>query len=155
MTRVRKQLNVHRPLNYMDYDKEAARRELTEVYGWRDYGGKHSESRFTKFYQETYLPRKFGFDKRRLHLSSLIVAGQTTREAALAELEEPIAPPDQLRRDVRFVAKKLGLTPTQLESYIDAAPVDHDAYPNGMLLHRTLTHAKNVVRRVAGPRAAA
>jgi len=154
MTRVRKQLHVHRPLNYVDYNKEAARRELTQLYGWRDYGGKHSESRFTKFYQETYLPRKFGFDKRRLHLSSLIVAGQITRDDALAELAEPIAPADQLRRDLRFVAKKLGLTPSQLEDHIDAEPVRHDAYPNGMVLHRTLTHAKNLVRRITGPRAA-
>ena len=78
-SRVMKRLTVHRPLNYFAYDKETARRELESEYGWIDYGGKHHESRFTKFYQEIYLPRKFGFDKRRLHLSSLIVSGQLTR----------------------------------------------------------------------------
>jgi len=149
LTRVRRQLKVHRPLNYMNYDKEAARADLEREYGWRDYGGKHSESRFTKFYQEIYLPRKFGFDKRRLHLSSLIVSGQVTREDALAEMAQPITTTQQAKRDIKFVAKKLGLTGAQLQSYIESPAVDHRAYPNGMALHRALTAAKNLVRKFA------
>ncbi len=146
MTRVRKQLVVHRPLNFMNYDKEAAREELTLEYGWRDYGGKHSESRFTKFYQDIYLPRKFAFDKRRLHLSSLIVSGQMTREQAMSELAEPIAMPEQVRRDIKFVAKKLGLTASALEALIASPPVDHRAYPNQMALHGRLSAIKRVAR---------
>lgn len=149
MTRLRKQLTVHRPLNYLRYDKVQARDELTRLYGWRDYGGKHCESRFTKFYQEIYLPRKFHFDKRRLHLSSLIVSGQITRAEALAELEMPIATPKQQQRDIRFVAKKIGLRPEELEQLIDSAPVSHLAYPNQMTLHQHLTTLKNVLRRTA------
>lgn len=149
MTRVRKQLTIHRPLNCMSYDKEAARLELTREYGWRDYGGKHCESRFTKFYQEIYLPQKFAFDKRRLHLSSLIVSGQTTRELALAELQQPITSAEQERRDMRFVAKKLGLGPTELRAMIDSAPVSHLAYPNQMGLHRRLTSFKHLLRRAS------
>jgi len=148
LTRVRKQLTVLRPLNYMRYDKEAAREELRREYGWRDYGAKHSESRFTKFYQDVFLPRKFSFDKRRLHLSSLIVAGQLTRDEALAELQQPIASAEQMRRDVKFVAKKLGLTAAELDALIDAPPVEHEAYPNGMRLHRTLTRLRNLSRRL-------
>lgn len=152
LTRLRRQLTVHRPLNYMNYDKEAARAELERAYGWRDYGGKHSESRFTKFYQEIYLPQKFGFDKRRLHLSSLIVSGQVTRQEALAELAQPITTPQQARLDIKFVAKKLGLTGEQLRSYIESPVVDHLAYPNGMALHRALSAAKSLVRRFVSPR---
>jgi len=154
LTRARKQLTLHRPLNYMAYDKEAARRELEREYGWRDYGGKHSESRFTKFYQDIYLPRRYGFDKRRLHLSSLIVSGQITRAAALAELATPAITPDQERRDVRFVAKKLELTPAALEALIDQPPVDHLAYPNQMALHGGLKYLRQRVRRLL-PRAPA
>ena len=154
LTRVRKVLTVHRPLNYLAYDKEAARLELTRLYGWRDYGGKHCESRFTKFYQELYLPRKFGFDKRRLHLSSLIVSGQLTREAAQEELAQPIAAPDQARRDLKFVAKKLGLSVDELDALIDGPAVDHLAYPNQMSLHRRLTSLKGLLRR-SGAAAAA
>jgi N-acetyl sugar amidotransferase len=150
LTRVRKVLTVHRPLNYLGYDKEAAGLELTQLYGWRDYGGKHCESRFTKFYQELYLPRKFGFDKRRLHLSSLIVSGQLTRDAALEELAQPIASPDQARRDLKFVAKKLGLSVDELNRMIDSPAVNHLAYPNQMALHRHLTSLKGLLRRSSG-----
>lgn len=147
MTRVRKQLTIHRPLNYFAYDKEEAQRELQREYGWRDYGGKHCESRFTKFYQEIYLPRKFGFDKRSLHLSSLIVSGQMTRDRALVELAQPISQPDQVRRDIKFVAKKLGLTRDALEAMIDAPTVSHYAYPNQMGLHKSLRTLKALMRR--------
>jgi N-acetyl sugar amidotransferase len=148
LTRVRKLLTVHRPLNYLNYDKEQARDELTREYGWRDYGGKHSESRFTKFYQEIYLPRKFNFDKRRLHLSSLIVSGQMTRAHALAELDQPNSTPEQIRRDVRFVAKKLGIASGELEQFIAMPAVDHLVYPNGMRLHAALSAAKPLLRRL-------
>ncbi len=153
LTRIRKQLTVCRPLNYLDYNKEQAREKLTLKYGWRDYGGKHSESRFTKFYQDIYLPRKFGFDKRKLHLSSLIVSGQMTRDEALAELSEPIAAPEQMRRDIKFVAKKLGLSAAELDALIDSPPVSHLDYPNQMALHSGLTLLKSFVRRGMGRRA--
>lgn len=153
LTRIRKQLTVHRPLNYLNYDKERAREELTLEYGWRDYGGKHCESRFTKFYQEIYLPRKFGFDKRRLHLSSLIVSGQMTRDAALAELSTAITTPDQMRRDIKFVAKKLGLSAAELNELIDSPSVSHLDYPNQMMLYDWLTSLKKLVRRGTVPRA--
>jgi N-acetyl sugar amidotransferase len=148
LTRVRKVLTVHRPLNYFNYDKEQARDELTREFGWRDYGGKHSESRFTKFYQDIYLPRKFNFDKRRLHLSSLIVSGQMTRDHALAELVQPISTPEQIRRDVRFLAKKLGITMEELERLIEMPAVDHLVYPNGMRLHAASRAAKLMLRRL-------
>lgn len=149
MTRGRKQLAVHRPLDYVAYDKELAKIELQRVYGWRDYGDKHCESRFTKFYQEIYLPRKFAFDKRRLHFSSLIVSGQMTRKRALQKLAEPISQPDQVRRDVKFVAKKLGLTRVALEELIDARAISHFDYPNQMGLHSRLSALKGAMRRVS------
>lgn len=152
LTRVRRQLTVHRPLNYMAYDKEAARLELKKEYGWVDYGGKHSESRFTKFYQDIYLPRKFAFDKRRLHLSSLIVSGQLSREHALRELQDPIIDAQQARRDIKFVAKKLGLTRDELEALIDQVPVSHLAYPNQMVLHGRLMKLKRLLRYLVPPR---
>jgi aminotransferase len=138
----------HRPLDYTNYDKEAARRELAEVYGWRDYGSKHSESRFTKFYQDVYLPRKLNFDKRRLHLSSLIVSGQMSREQAFDELRtEPISD-RQAERDTRFVAKKLGMTPDILKAMIDAPPVPHSAYGSDKVITDRLLALRAKLRRV-------
>lgn len=147
-TRVTRRLAVHRPLNYFAYDKERAKIELEREYGWQNYGGKHHESRFTKFYQEIYLPRKFGFDKRRLHLASLVVSGQLTRAQALAELELPISTPEQVRRDVRFVAKKLQVTPDELERLIDLPPVDHLAYPNQNWFFNFLHFGKRLLQQV-------
>src|SRR5439155_15221460 len=141
---------VHRPLNYLNYNRQEATAELQRVYGWRDYGGKHSESRFTKFYQEIYLPRKFGFDTRRLHLSSMNVSGQVRRDEALLALATPIITPAQARRDIKFVAKKLGLTPGELEALIEAAPISHSVYESQLSLHRRLIGLKRLLRRFSG-----
>ncbi len=145
-SRIARTLRVHKPLNYMAYDKEHAKQELADVYGWRDYGRKHDESRFTKFYQECYLPTKFDFDKRRLHLSSLIVSGQITRDEALRQLRQPISDPRQTARDVRFVAKKLGIDARELSQLIEAPPVSHLAYPNQANMHRMLMRVRNLLR---------
>ena len=145
-TKIRGWPHRHRPLDFLPYDKEAARRELEGTFGWRDYGPKHSESRFTKFYQEIYLPRKFGVDKRRLHLSSLIVSGQLTREAALRELACPIAQADDARRDLRFVAKKMGIGERTLEGFIDASPRPHAQFASAAAMTSHLLAARNLMR---------
>lgn len=77
-----------RLLNYMNYNREEAKQILSEKFGWKDYGAKHYESVLTRFFQGYYLPTKFGIDKRKAHFSSLILAGQMTREQALEELKK-------------------------------------------------------------------
>lgn len=149
-TKVRGLPKRYRPLDFIDYDKEKARRELEEIYGWRDYGSKHSESRFTKFYQDVYLPRKQRFDKRRLHLSSLIVSGQLTRDMALAELATPIASEHQAERDTRFVAKKLGLKPEELKVLIDAPVISHGLYGSDKAITDKLLRLRRKIRRLMG-----
>jgi hypothetical protein len=126
-----------------------AKKELIARYGFKDYGGKHQESRFTKFYQEIYLPARYGFDKRRLHVSSQIVAGQLTRAAALRELEVPLSSPDAARREVSFVAKKLGIPTAELERLVAQPPVDHDAYPGATPVIRAGAKIKALLRRLA------
>jgi N-acetyl sugar amidotransferase len=129
-TRVAKHVRYARPLNYFDYNKDKARAELDLTYGWADYGTKHAESRWTKFYQEVYLPRKFGFDKRRLHLSAMIVSGQMTRKQALDVLALPALPQGEAERQTRFVAKKLGISTDELEYLLTGPEVSHFDYPN-------------------------
>ncbi len=146
LTRILKTVEVHRPLNFIDYNKEKAKSELTDLYGWREYGEKHGESRFTGFYQTIFLPRKFGFDKRRLHLSSLIVSQQMTRTDAMRALEQPIISPEQERRDIKYIAKKLGLSPQQLMAYVESPPVAHTDYPNDMVLHHLFSSWKRMLR---------
>jgi hypothetical protein len=105
-----KKFKIIRPLDFWPYHKDEAKQTIMEKLNWRDYGGKHHESRFTKFFQAHWLPTKFGYDKRRAHLSSLIVAGQMTREEALKEMEKPLYDPKELEEDIEFLSKKMGLS---------------------------------------------
>jgi N-acetyl sugar amidotransferase len=123
-------MKVLRPLDYLPYDKMAAKRLLIERYGWKDYGAKHYESVWTKFFQGYYLPTRWGFDKRLAHLSSLIVAGQLSREDALRQLEQPAYPPEELRRDRTYVLKKLGLSESEFDELLRAPKQNHSDYPS-------------------------
>jgi hypothetical protein len=98
--------------------------------GWVSYGDKHHESIYTRFYQTFILPRKFGADKRRPHLSSLINNGEMTRQQALALLQQPPMDEEQMQRDRRFVIKKLGLSEAQFEGIMSAPPRSFWDYPN-------------------------
>jgi len=97
-------------LNYVSYNKSEVKKRIEEELGWRDYGGKHYESVWTRFYQGYILPQKFKIDKRKAHLSDLIFSSQITKEQALAELETAIYDPEVFKADYMFVLKKLGLT---------------------------------------------
>lgn len=97
-------------LNYVPYNKKEVKEVIKRELGWRDYGGKHYESIFTKFYQAYILPEKFRIDKRKAHLSTLICSGQITREEALAELEQSTYDAVELKGDKEYVLKKLGLS---------------------------------------------
>lgn len=119
-----------RLLNYMPYDKDEAKQLIQKELGWRDYGGKHYESVFTRFFQAYYLPRKFGFDKRKAHYSSLIVAGQMTRDEALAELNKPTAPHDLMKQDKTFIAKKLGISEREFDEILALPPRTYEDYPS-------------------------
>jgi len=136
-------------LNYLDYDKVKAKIMLAEELGWRDYGGKHYESVWTRFFQGYYLPQKFGFDKRRAHWSSMICSGQVTREQALAEMENPPYDAALLREDTQFVLKKFGLTSNAFAAILNAPPKQAKDYPNHRFLFHTLAPLKNAFRRIA------
>ena len=103
-------------LNYLDYNKQEAMQLLERELGWKYYGGKHHESIYTRFYQGYILPTKFGYDKRRSHLSSQICSGEITRETALAELQKPTYAPSMQEEDREYVAKKLGVSDSEFDT---------------------------------------
>ena len=117
-------------LNYLEYRKADALVVLQDELGWQYYGGKHYESIYTRFYQGYILPKKFGFDKRRMHLSSLVCSGEMTRDAALAELEAPPYPADLQASDREYVVKKLGITDDEFERIMQTPPKRFDDYPS-------------------------
>jgi len=122
-------------LDYVDYRKEVAKETITRELGWRDYGGKHFESVFTRFYQGYILPTKFGIDKRKAHLSSLICAGQLTKIQALEALAKPIYEARQLDEDLTFVLKKLDVSKNTFETWMKEKPVSHLAYDSYLTSH--------------------
>lgn len=115
-------------LNYIDYNKKEVKESIQKTLGWKDYGGKHYESVFTRFYQGYILPQKFKIDKRKAHLSNLIFSGQITKQDALAALEEPIYPAQFFETDYEFVIKKLGFTKGSFEQYLQEPPVPHSHF---------------------------
>ena len=123
----KREKKIHRydPLDYIDYNKAEAKSILQKELKWKDYGGKHYESVFTRFYQGYILPRKFNADKRKAHLSTLINSGQMTREEALEELKHPPCPEDMAREDYEYVAKKFGFSPDEFEEILSQPARSH------------------------------
>jgi N-acetyl sugar amidotransferase len=115
-----KGIRVVRPLNLVPYDKAAAVKLLVDKFGWQPYPQKHFESRFTRFYEGYWLPKKFGFDTRKVQFSSLIVTGQMTREEALEKLKTPALDDATVRQEFEYVANKLGISTDELQGYMDA-----------------------------------
>lgn len=124
-------------LNYIPYSKKQAIELLKKEFDWQYYGGKHFESRFTKFFQSYYLPNKFGFEKKRAHLSSLIVGGEMTRDEALKEIEDTSSYSlKQMLEDKDYIIKKLDISQEQWNE-IMKQPIVADEYYKGdtHLLH--------------------
>lgn len=103
-------MEIVRPLNHLPYIKVDAEAELEREFGWKAFQHKHHESRFTRFYEDFWLPGKFGFYKRKAHFSSLIVSGQLERDVALKRLESPEMDSEWTRQETRYVADKLGIS---------------------------------------------
>ncbi len=117
-------------LNYVDYVKKDAMMILEKELDWKYYGGKHYESIYTRFYQGYILPKKFGFDKRRTHLSSLICSGQISREEALEELKNETYPLELQKQDREYVIKKLGITEKDFEEIMGLPLKSYWDYPS-------------------------
>jgi N-acetyl sugar amidotransferase len=148
-----KGLQVIRPLDYVPYIKEDAIRLLTDRFGWQKYAQKHHESRFTRFVECYWLPQKFGFERRKAHLSSLVLTGQMTREEALARIAKPEISDQEMRDDFEYVAKKLDLTKDQLQDLFNGENKSFRNYKNklfllnlGTTIMRLLGVEKRVIR---------
>jgi N-acetyl sugar amidotransferase len=134
-------------LNYVDYDKEQAMTLLRNELGWKDYGGKHHESIYTRFYQGYVLPRKFGVDKRYGHLSDLINAGQISRTQALAEMQRPPYAEELQQQDLAYVSKKLRLSTEQFADIMGAPVKSFRDYRNLYGFVQFLRNTVNALRK--------
>jgi len=128
------QMKVIRPLNYLPYIKKDAEAELKRRFGWEKFQHKHHESRFTRFYEDYWLPRKFGCEKRRAHFSSLILTGQMTRDAALKRISGPELDNSFWEHEFEFVSNKLGLKVSELRELFNGENRTYKDYKNKRFL---------------------
>jgi N-acetyl sugar amidotransferase len=146
-----KGVKVVKPLNHIPYIKKDAVKLLSEKYGWREYGQKHFESRFTKFYEGYWLPLRFGYDTRKVQYSSLILTGQMTREEAIERLRVPAYDSETIADEFKYVATKLNITEEGLRSYMSAPKKTYKDYKNQesmFILGATILKAIGVERAI-------
>lgn len=135
-------------LNYVPYDKAQAIDVIERELGWRDYGGKHHESIYTRFFQSYILPQKFAIDKRRVHLSALVCSGQLSRDAALEELAEPARSKKENELDREYVVKKLGISESEFAEIMALPAKTYKDYPSYDPLLSRLRGLISFARRV-------
>jgi len=136
-------------LDYFEYNKFDALQMLQRDFGFKPYPYKHYESIFTRFYQGYILPEKFGVDKRRVHLSTLIVSNQMSRGEALEILEDPPYPSARaLEEDKRYFVKKMGWSNDQLEKYISRPGRPHDSFPSEKPLWDSLYRLWSIIKGI-------
>lgn len=126
-------------LNLLEYKKSHALSELERKYNYKKYYAKHFENVFTRFYQGHILPTKFKIDKRKVHLSSLIISGDISRDQAIQELaKSPYQDTRDLEVDKKYVLSKLEMTEVEFEDYLKSNPVNHANYKNYSLIFTIL-----------------
>jgi N-acetyl sugar amidotransferase len=138
-------MQVFKPLNLLPYIKKDAEELLFEKFGWEPFQHKHHESRFTRFYEDYWLPKKFGYQKRRAHFSSLILTGQMTRDEALDRVSRPELAEDFLKKEFEYVADKLDVTTTELEAIFKGENKTFHDYNNKIKLIRLGAKAMSIL----------
>jgi len=135
-------------LNYLDYNKEDAKSAIIEQFNWKDYGGKHYESLFTKFYQAYILPTKFGIDKRKAHLSSLICSGQITKTKAKNELAKDLYKREELEEEMEYILKKLRLSNDEFEAIMKKDIKSHKEFDTDQRLWNRYFSLTSSIKRI-------
>jgi N-acetyl sugar amidotransferase len=130
-----KGIKTVRPLNYVPYIKQDAMKLLIDRFGWQPYPQKHFESRFTRFYEGYWLPKRFGYDVRRVQYSSLILTGQMTRAEAVEMLRQSPYDESTIAYDLEYVANKLAISVDELNSYMDLPKRTYRDYKSQRLIY--------------------
>lgn len=127
-------MEVFKPLNHIPYIKTDVEKLLFEKFGWESFQHKHHESRFTRFYEDFWMPRKFGYEKRRAHFSSLILTDQMKRDEALKRISKPELSEEFLQKEFDYVADKLDFTRNELEDIFNGPNKTFKDYKNKRFL---------------------
>ena len=123
-------MKVHHPLNFLPYIKKNAEHLLEKNYEWQPFKHKHHESRFTRFFEDYWLPKRFGYEKRRAHFSSLIMTKQMSRDEALKRISKPEMTDQFFLQEFEYVAHKLNLSLDELQSFFNSPKKYYSNYKN-------------------------
>jgi len=127
-------MKVIYPCNYVEFKKDDVEKLLNKKYGWEKFQHKHHESRFTRFFEDYWLKNKFGYDKRKAHFSSLILTGQMKREDALKRLQNSELSEEFLKKEFKYVSKKLEIDEKELQDIFKAENKTVDNYSSNKWL---------------------
>jgi len=127
-------------LDYLEiYNKYEALEILRRDFCYKPYPYKHYESIFTRFYQGFILPVKFGVDKRKVHLSNLILSGQISKEDALKQLGKiPYRSEQELVDDIAYFLKKMRWSKEKLMTYLERPERKHNEFGSEIKLYNSL-----------------
>ena len=139
-------MKVIKILDYYPFIKDDAEQELFEKFKWQKYPQKHFESRFTKFYEAYWTPRKFKFDKRRAYFSSLILTNQMSRKDALLKIKSSPLSDDEMREEFRYIANKLDWSVEEFEEIFKGENKSFRDYKNNLKLIQFCTKLANFLK---------
>ena len=122
---------------------------LSSLYDWKPYPQKHFESRFTRFFEGYWLPTRFGFDMRKVDLSSLILTNQITREEALEELKNPPYDSELSHQDFNYIANKLNISSSELKKFHEMPKKYWSDYKN---LNNFFKFGEKILKFISGDR---
>ncbi len=134
------------PLNFVNYNKDMAINELKAWCGYQYYEAKHLENELTKFAQLYWFYHKFGVDKRKSHLSSLIMSGQISREQALDCMKQAIYNDEEMDKTISFILDKINLSRDEFNKIMAEPAHSHYDYKVSKLYNM----GKNLKRLLKG-----
>lgn len=138
-------------IDKVNYDKAEAEKILGENYGFKPYPYKHYESIFTRFYQGFILPVKFGVDKRKNHLSTLILTKKMERVEAMEILsKDPYPNEEELAADRAYFLKKFQWNDLELDRYMKKLPKSHWEYRTEERYLRAFRIIDSILFRIVG-----
>ena len=143
-------IKLVKPLYYLDYDKEKTKKFVSQEYGWKDYGGHHHESIFTRFVIGYWLPRKFNIDKRKVTFSAQVRSGLRKREQALEELRELPYGEKKMQDDKDYIIKKLGFTEKEFDKILQSSNSSFKDFPSYNKIFKLITRYLSVLYKIFG-----
>ncbi|HRZ19212.1 MAG TPA: N-acetyl sugar amidotransferase [Candidatus Dojkabacteria bacterium] len=123
-------IKIIKPLYYIDYDKAKAKKEIEKKYNWKDYGGHHHESVFTRFIIGCWLPKKCNIDKRKITFSAQVRSGFRDRKGALEELKELPYSEKLMEEDKQEIIRRLDFTEEEFENIMEKPYTTYKDFPS-------------------------